>query len=308
MFFRLLLAALLALLLLPARADTPPVMQIYVTVDWEGLSLDDENIDAMRDFRQRHPEIPILHFLNPVYELRLGKPVLEKVRDTLLPADVHGLHIHPWKSLITYCGLPYHDKPAFAEPDDACVGQSCGYAVSLEHAYSQAELSQLVKCSSDLLVAQGFDRPTSFRAGGWQQGPKLAAALRENGFTWDSSRTDAHFLMPRWGTHSRLVELIDQLHNGSTPLDQPYELLPGLMELPNNASLADYTSTQKIVDVFRELVRHGKTVMVLGFHQETAFNYLHRLEAAIPLLTQEAAAAGVTLEWAAAPPTLEDTP
>lgn len=307
MLTRLLLALLLALTILPARADTPPVMQIYVTVDWEGMSLDDENITAMQEFRQRHPEIPMLQFLNPVYELRLGAAALEKMRDTLLPADVHGLHIHPWKSLITYCSLPYHDSPAFAEQDETCVGNACGYTVSLEYAYSQAELTQLVKCSSELLVSQGFERPTSFRAGGWQQGPKLAAALHENGFTLDSSRTDAHFLIPRWGVHSRLVEQVDRLHSGSTPLDQPYELLPGLTELPNNASLADYTSTQKIVDVFRELLQNRKSIMVLGFHQETAFNYLHRLEAAIPLLEQEAAAAGVTLEWTAAPPTLENT-
>jgi hypothetical protein len=38
--------------------------------------------------------------------------------------------------------------------------------------------------------------------------------------------------------------------------------------------------------------------MVLGFHQETAFSYLHRLEEAIPLMEKAATEAGVKLEWA----------
>lgn len=290
------------LMLLSFAVDAATVTEkvtVFVTVDWEGLSLEDDNIEAMQDFRRRYPQIPILHFLNPVYELKFGKTALQKIRDTLLPADVHGLHIHPWKTLVTFCGLPYRSTPAFTPQDESCAGNECGYTVSLEKAYTREELTKLVGCSKDLLVEQGFDQPRSFRAGGWQQGPKLAEALKENGFTLDSSRTDANFLVPRWG-NSELVMYVSELHAGSTPLDQPYELLPGLTELPDNASLADYTSPQKIVEVFRNIVASGKRYMVLGFHQETASSYLHRLEEAIPLLEKEAAAAGVELEWAAA--------
>ena len=73
------------------------------------------------------------------------------------------------------------------------------------------------------------------------------------------------------------------------------------MEFPNNASLADYTSAQKLLQLFRDLIAHEKTVMVLGFHQETAASYLSNLEEAIPLLEQEARANGVKLEWARYP-------
>jgi hypothetical protein len=38
--------------------------------------------------------------------------------------------------------------------------------------------------------------------------------------------------------------------------------------------------------------------MVLGFHQESAFNYLDRLSDAIPLMQQIADEAGVQLQWA----------
>jgi hypothetical protein len=243
----------------------------------------------------------MLHLLNPVYFLRPAvdaEQVVRQIRSTLLTGDGQGLHIHAWKSLVAGCGLPYRSAPAFATLDEDCGPNECGYTVSLEHAYTQEELSQLVACSSKLLVEHGFERPRHFRAGGWQMGPKLAAALQANGFSFDSSRTDARLLTSRWAENSGLVQLVRQLHPDSTPLDQPYELLPGLMEYPNNGSLADYTSTSRLLEIFRALVASGKSVLVLGFHQETAFDHLDNLADAIPLLEQEAQAAGVMLEWA----------
>jgi hypothetical protein len=301
---KLLAVLLLAGSLLSAaqvNAEEPARMTVYVTVDWEGGSLDDENIEAMRAFRKRFPHIPILQFLNPVYFLHPGvnaAQIGQKIRSTLLPSDEEGLHVHPWKSLMVRCGVPYRSTPSFTTLDEDCRDKDCGYTVSLEYAYTQEELTQLLACSADLLVEQGFTRPKSFRAGGWQLGPKVASALKENGFTFDSSRTDALLLTSRWGANSGLVQMLHQLHPDGSPLDQPYELLPGLMEFPNNGSLADYTSPQKLLEIFRLLIANNKTVLVIGFHQETAFNYLHRLEEAIPLLENEAQMAGVTLEWA----------
>lgn len=303
MLIRLLLGFACLLALTPmACAAEKPVIRLYVTVDWEGWSLDEENLEAMRAFRKKYPHIPMLHFLNPVYHLRPGADAAKttgSILSTLRPGDTHGLHVHGWKSLIDACGLEFRETPDFSGAGQDCHAGECGYTVSLEYAYSQQELTKLIGCSAGLLEKQGFNRPRSFRAGGWQQGQKLAQALRDNGFTVDSSRTDARLIAPRWGANSKLVELISKLHTDSTTLDQPYELLPGLMEFPNNASLADYTSSYKLAELFNELVRHGKTVMVLGFHQETAFNYLHRMEDAIPLMEKAAAEAGVRLEWEA---------
>jgi len=274
---------------------------VYMTVDWEGWTIEDDNLDAMRDFRRRFPHIPMLHLLNPVYFLRPGADpatLTEKIRTTLLPGDGQGLHLHPWKSLVRHCGLPYRDEPTFATLDENCGNGECGYTVSLELAYTEEELTRLVGCSAGLLVDHGFERPRAFRAGGWQQGPRLATALKANGFTFDSSRTDARLLTSRWAPDSNLVRLVAQLHPGANPLDQPYELLPGLTEYPNNGSLADYTSAPQLLEIFRSLLANGKLVLVLGFHQETAFNYLGRLEEAIPLLEAEATRTGARLEWA----------
>lgn len=286
-----------------AEPGTPtPRITVYVTVDWEGLSLDQENIEAMQAFRKRYPQIPMMQLLNPAYFTRPGIDAMEatrRIHSTLLPSDAHGLHIHAWQSLVDRCGVPYKSLPLITDSaHEPCLHGECGYTVSLEYAYSQEDLTKLVGCSADILVRQGFDRPRSFRAGAWQFGPKLAAALKANGFKLDSSRTDPKFLAERWGGSSPLVLLLNQLHPDGSALDQPFELLPGLMELPNNGSLADYTSTAQILETFRILLANRKTVMVLGFHQETAFNFLSHLEDAIPLMEKEAQAAGVALEWA----------
>ncbi len=281
-----------------AQAQT---IRVYVTVDWEGFSLEQENIEEMQNFRKKFPHIPMLQLLNPVYFLRNPEHVAQTaqiVRSTFLPIDNQGLHVHAWKSLVTKCEIPYQHNYSFADTDEDCKTGDCGYTVSLEYAYSKSELTKLISCSNDLLVKYGFNRAIHFRAGGWQLGPKLEAALEANGFVWDSSRIDANLLTTRWHTDSGMVRMVSALHAGSTPLDQPYALGEHIMEYPNNAGLADYTSTKEIVDIFNTLIINKKTVMVLGFHQETAADYLHRLELAIPQLEAIAKAAHVQLEWA----------
>lgn len=282
-------------------AESANTIRVYVTVDWEGWSLDEDNLAEMRAFRKQYPHIPMLQLLNPVYFVR---PLVNQadtyasISSTFLPIDMHGLHLHGWKSLMQTCQIPYQSAPSYDSLKETCEGGECGYTVSLEYAYSQQDLTQLVACSSDLLVQQGFKRPTSFRAGGWQLGPKLTAALVSNGYAIDTSKTDANLLKTRWAADSGLVTMVSALHPNSTPLDQPYLLAEGLMEYPNNASLADYTSTAQILSLFKQLITHQKTHMVLGFHQETATSFLYELASAIPLMEKMAKEAGITIEWA----------
>lgn len=283
-----------------AIAEEPSSITVYITVDWEGWSLDEENLDAIRDFRARYPHIPMLHLLNPVYYLRAeadASKINQQIRSTLLPIDATGLHLHGWKSLVQHCKIAYQDAPSFAVADEACKDGDCGYTVSLELAYSQAELTQLVACSTDLLRQNGFQQATHFRAGGWQFGPKLAAAIQEKGFHWDSSSIAAHLVAGSWGEQSAMVQMLNTLHPKASILDQPREILPGLMQYPNNAGLMDYTRTDQLVEIFQTLIKENKPIMVMGFHQETAFDFLDNLEDAILLIQEHANSANVELLW-----------
>lgn len=276
------------------------VMKIYMTVDWEGRSLDQDNIEAMQAFRKQFPHIPILQLMNPAYYLR-GHPdnarLTKVIKSTFLPADTVGLHVHAWKSLANYCDVPFQYSHSFADTDENCQQGDCGYTISLEYAYSQADLTKLIACSNQVLVENGFNQSVHFRAGGWQLGPKLIAALEADGFVWDSSVIDADLLTTRWHEDSGMVTMLRNLHPSATPLDQPYALTKQIMEYPNNAGLADYTNAKQIVRLFESLLNANKKVMVIGFHQETAVDFLGRLEKAIPQIEATAKAKGVQLEW-----------
>jgi hypothetical protein len=268
-----------------------------MTVDWEGVSLEQENIEAMQMFRKKFPHIPMLQLLNPAYFTREGNQtqIASTIKSTFLPQDTHGLHLHGWQSLMRDCDIPFQASPTYA--DDACDMGDCGYTVSLEYAYSQAELTKLVGCSSEILQKNGFQRPKHFRAGGWQLGKKLSGALDANGFIWDSSRTDANLLTSRWHEESGLVKMVRALHPDSSPLDQPSPISTRLIEFPNNASLADYTSAKQIVEMFKDLIANKKEVIVLGFHQETAADFLQNLEIAILKMEALAKQENVEIEW-----------
>jgi hypothetical protein len=284
-----------------ADVETDPAkITVYVTVDWEGVSLDNDNLETIQEFRKKYPHIAMLHLITPSYWLRpdVNKAAITtQIKSTFLAIDKVGLHIHGWKSLLNFCQVPYQTAPSFADRAETCETGDCGYSVSLEYAYSEADLSKLVACSSNILVSEGFAKPTHFRAGGWQLGPKLTAALQANGFTWDSSHIDANLLTTSWHQDSGMIKMLRELHPTATPLDQPY-YLNQLHEHPNNAALADYTSSKQIVAMFNSLIQNRKSVMVLGFHQETTTNYLGRLDAAIPQMQAAAKAASVQLEWA----------
>lgn len=289
------------------HAENLSQITVYVTVDWEGAWLENDNIAAMQNFRKKFPHIPMLQLLNPAYLLKQGVNkdlAIAQIKSTFLPDDTQGLHVHAWKSLVQYCQVPYQHSHSFSGEDETCDTGDCGYTVSLEYAYSEADLTKILACSRDLLVQQGFEKPKHFRAGGWQMGPKLANALQANGFVWDSSRIDANLLTTRWHAESGMVKMTSALHQSSTPLEQPFELKAAdsqraaLIEYPNNAALADYTNTKQIVEMFKQLILNNKEVMVLGFHQETADMYLPHLENAIPQMESIAKEANVQLIWA----------
>jgi hypothetical protein len=288
------------ILILPLPGKATDSMQLWVTVDWEGLSLEEDNLQSMRAFREKFPYIPLLHLINPAYFIQPGVNRAQTgshIRSTFLPNDTVGLHVHAMRPLVEYCGIAFQASPSIADAQEDCAHTSCGYSVSLEYAYNQQDLTKLVACSSELMVTNGFQRPRHFRAGAWQFGPKLQAALEANRFIWDSSNIDANLLTTRWHQDSSMIRLLKKLHPHTPPLAQPFALGMNLMEYPDNAALADYTNTKELVRLFEQLINAHQPVMVLGFHQETAADYLIRLERAIPHIEKLAREKNVRIEW-----------
>jgi hypothetical protein len=263
-------------------------LYLIVTVDWEGHGLASDDLTAMRDLRQDYPEVPFVQYLNASY---FTKPdanayaVRQKINSVLLPEDEHGLHIHGWKSLFEQAGVEFRNSPNWnpnGQPltDAECV-YDCGHSIPIT-AYSYSELRQVIDYSIQVLTNQGYDKPRSFRAGGWMASDDLFKALAAEGLTSDSSAVETKFLskLSKYRLYSWLVKLWDDISTTS----QPYKVDQGLWEIPDNGALADYSTYSDMVSVINDNLKalsqssdSNTRYVVIGFHQETMVKYGSRI-------------------------------
>ncbi len=283
-------------------------MVIVMTVDWEGREISDKNLKAFSNFRKRYPGIPILQFLNAAYYTKPNAnagEITRRINSVLRPHDEHGLHIHAWKTLVEASGVTFKTKPDLGGWGLRNCEWDCGHVISLE-AYTPNEMRKIIRKSVDILTNQGFKKPKSFRAGAWQTGPNVKKALSAEGFYLDSSATVPDFILPSWGRSSALVQSIVKLWPNMTVTKQPYlmNINPRpVWQLPDNGSLADYTTADTVMDVLKKNVDaflerpKPSHWVVIGFHTETAATYLPRIEHAIEKIIKYSKEKGVPIQF-----------
>jgi hypothetical protein len=300
--------------LLAADAIGQGKVRIVVGVDWEGDDLQPENLQAMKDFRRDFPQIPLQHFLNAAYYTKHqadAARVTKAIRSVLLPGDEHGLHIHAWRTLVESSAVKFRRGPSFVIDgfSIADCAIDCGQEIALT-GYTTSELRKIIARSVEILTGKGFNRPRSFRAGGWQADDNVLDALAAEGFTLDSSATDAEFLKPSWGKYN-LYGFVAKLWSDTKPTSQPYiyQTPSGLkiLELPNNGCLSDYMTGSEMLGVFQSnaliLKKNPQkdVYLSIGFHQESAAEYLPRLRGAIKLIRRHSARYKIPIEFVVAP-------
>lgn len=274
-----------------------------MTVDWEGRDLLDENLDKMISFRERFPQIPILHFLNAAYFTKPyvnKKEILRKVQSVLRPHDEQGLHIHSWKTLTDYSGVKFKTSPSWAQEDPLDVEKShedLGHCIPIS-AYTEDEIIKLIEGSRKILSEHGFSHSKSFRAGGWMASEKVISALIKTGFTLDSSAVPLDLLKDK-RKNSLLFNMLKNLWEKTKITDSPYDLSNNsssgtIREIPNNGCLADYMTGEETFKIFNKVAKkylenpEKNHYLVTGFHQETANKFLDRLIKGLDLITNEA--------------------
>jgi hypothetical protein len=289
-------------------------VKIVVSVDWEGDDLRIENLQAMKDFRRDYPEIPLQHFLNAAYYTKHQADITQttkSIKSVLLPKDEHGMHIHAWKNLVEASGVKFRTAPSFVM-DGFMIADckiDCGQEIALT-GYTNKELRKIIAYSIEILQREGFNRPKSFRAGGWQADDKVLDALAAEGFTLDSSATPADFLLPEWGKY-KLHKMVKNLWMNTNPTSQPYNYKTSsglkILEFPNNSCLSDYMTGDDMFKVFQSnaqtLKKNPKknVYLSIGFHQETAAEYLPHLREAIKLIRNSAKQNKIPIEFVIAP-------
>lgn len=275
-------------------AIAAPTIHLKVSVDWEGESLSDANIGAMREFRRKFPNLKLIHFLNPA---NFTKPKVNlkkaraKVKSVIKPGDTIGLHLHGWKSVIEGAGVTYrYDQTVSGMPAKMNCILDCGEDVPIS-AYTEAEVRRILKYSVKVLSDQGFAKVTIFRAGAWMGAPHVLSALAAEGIFIDSSAVPLELVRDGLSGMPGLLEL-EKFWPNITPLSQDYVIYTSngpILETPNNGAMIDYMTEPKMVELFEKMAEvDGESTLHLGFHQETSKYYLKKFAAGLKRIFKSA--------------------
>lgn len=280
--------------ILVSAADTQ-VINLIISVDWEGFSLEDNNIEAFKKFRDDYPQIKIVHFLNAAYFLQPGidlAAVSKKINSVIREGDERALHIHALENLLNAAGVAYREYETFwgRETSEPIFGVR-GHDVPLT-LFSEEEIRKLIRTSVQILEQNGFKNIKSFRAGGWAASPVVLSALVKEGFLVDSSAVPPEIIKNSTGGDLPLYNnIVNKLWTDTNiQSDNAYEIktsVGNIVEIPNNFALADYFSGIAVFRTFKNFLEKldftsGRPVNFhYGFHQETAAQYIGEVRYAL---------------------------
>jgi hypothetical protein len=279
---------------------------VALTIDWEGAYLAPEGLDALEQLRGRVGDAPMTHFVSAAYftkEPRDGQNamVAATISRAVRKGDELALHLHAWKSLALAGGLPPKLAPSYLTGTDKLLefeDGDVGFDTDLD-AYSVPELRVLLRTSRLLLEPTHIRVSRSFRAGAYLGTPKVLQAIREEGFTVDSSATDARQLEEP--TADALPRRVKAIWPGVDSTTQPWLVRAQgggssaaagsteLLEIPV-AALADHASTEEMVAIVEAAYARlqkdpGRDVfVVLELELEIAHDYGGRIGDAVEKL------------------------
>lgn len=252
-------------------------VQVILSMDWEGTSLESRNLDAIKNFKEKW-DAPFVHYYNPAYYTNpslKGVSINKSVKSILCSNDEIGLHIHTPQHFVKAAKIAPRLGPCFSQYGDYHSGEFNGQEVMLL-AYAKPEIKQLLSFSQELLGKNGFKNISSFRAGGWMSDEKVWEALIETGFSIESSGTNYHYLNGSSWEGDNLQRYISLIWGDMGIRTKPYflETFSGsIYEVPNNLGAIDYWRTQYINEHLEQIVSEHEQdddlLLVINSHQET---------------------------------------
>jgi hypothetical protein len=265
--------------------NEPLKVYLLLSVDWEGDTLREKNLEAMREFNKKFPQYPIIHFINPAYytkkEFNLSEDqITDKIRSVIRPQDELGLHIHAWENLVKSAKVTYRNKPSFWGGSSKKQGGERGSDIPLT-IYNEDEVSQIIAHSLEILEQKGFSQIQSFRAGGWMSNLEVQKALIDNGINTDSSPVPPS-LISKLYPGSELVKTLHKLWGSVETSTRPWvSKLKGnvMYYFPDNFALADYVDEalffRQFLDLERQALESNENSLYIhyGWHQESAVEY-----------------------------------
>lgn len=281
--FTLTLISLLFSLKLVAQ---PKKVYIQLSVDWEGDTLRESNLQAMKKFNETFPDFPVIHFLNAAYYTKKNFPphkeITQQIRSVLKENDELGLHIHAWENLIKASDVKFKNGPSFWNtPSSLGRNGELGDDVPI-NLYSENEIFKIIQTSLKILKKHGFINIKSFRGGGWMSGPKVHRALKRSGIFIDSSAVPPG-LVERLYPNTLLSKINQRQWPQVSIYSKPYQN-KAITQFPNNAGLADYLTEEDFFKIYLQNLKKtqenndSEVYLHFGWHQESAVEYFEHGE------------------------------
>lgn len=270
-----------------------------VSVDWDSANPPQANLVWMERLRTSHPRLRYSQFVgpyvftDPATTTERREQLVAWLRAQRAMGDELGVHIHPRCPFVDTTGVRCKSTPSYSLPE----GDPTGYTVIFA-SYTVAEQTTMLRAAAELMMRNGFDRPTSFRAGGWTTQLSTMEALAATGYLVESSAFPPQTIQSSWGAYE-LGRWNLRNWTGITSTSQPYHpsrmhLLSAdppptfpVLEVPDNGCLVDYMLGSVMISVMRdnwpdEAPLATPTVFQVGLHPESfSMNYHGRLHTAL---------------------------
>ena len=295
---------------LPFQKSHP--LYVVVSNDWDDPDNGDDKLERQERLHARHPNLLLTHFVGPytftdpaVTPARRAKLVSWLKNLAATQGDEIGLHVHPWCNFVTTAGVTCRTSPSFAYAN----GDTTGYTVILA-SYTRTELEKLFRRATELFLANGLPRPTSFRAGGWTASTDVLAALGTAGHVADSSGCNWSRL-EEWKNHAgaSLYAWNQEQWSSIDETSQPYypsttdiqaDAAPHLpvLEIPDNGLLVDYVTGNEMIEMLdKNWPARGAlaepTTYSIGYHPPNfSESYFTRIDQALTEIDKHLAADG----------------
>lgn len=282
---------------LSTNKKTQPIY-LALSMIWEGSDLKHYNLKAIDEFRRNFHGINVFHFISPAYFLKANSnpnEVRAKISSLIYINDEVGIYLQPWKSITDGARVIFRSSPTYWGNKismDNCY-YDCGKEVPLS-IYRRDEIRKIIDYSIDVFNKNGFKKPRSFLSGGWLTSSDIAEIATTQGMIYDFSSTSSSLLKKRLHNYPLYTWIANRWKN-VTPTTQPYPLpnkFGSIIEIGNNAATVDFVSVKEIVSLFKKHIEMQKNnpnrplVFHLGFHQETAWQYIPRLSLALQKIFQ----------------------
>jgi hypothetical protein len=221
------------------KVKTDSVDGIYYSLHilWEGLKIESKNIDAIKEFRLRHKNTPIIHHISPFYsENSLTEfQIKDTLKKVFKKGDRIGVYLSGWKKVIEGADVKFNDKNSFWANTVKKDCKQCGSEIPLSN-YTSSELDKIIEFSVESVEGLGFGTPSTSFVAGWDTSPEVLSALARNNIKIDFSMISPYRVSATIKYENLYQQLLDKWGYQENILAPQASVFDGdsIFQIPNN--------------------------------------------------------------------------